>query len=54
MAFSRLGAGLDEEPADNFVDHIGLADTRCVTGGFSECDFVPLPIEHMPQIRPSD
>ncbi len=37
-----------------WVDHVGSAGTRYVTGDFAECDLLPPPVERMPQIRPPD
>ncbi len=37
-----------------WVDHVGSAGTRYVTGDFADCDLAPPPIERMPQIRPPD
>jgi CRISPR-associated protein Cas5t len=37
-----------------WVDHVGSAGTRYVTGDLVECDLAPPPIERMPQVRPPD
>jgi hypothetical protein len=37
-----------------WVDQVGSAGTRYVTGDLAECDLAPPPIERMPQIRPPD
>ena len=37
-----------------WVDHVGSAGTRYVTGDFAECDLSTPPVERMPQIRPPD
>jgi CRISPR-associated protein Cas5t len=37
-----------------WVDHVGSAGTRYVTGDLAECALAPPPIERMPQIRPPD
>jgi CRISPR-associated protein Cas5t len=37
-----------------WVDHVGSAGTRYVTGDFADCDLAPPPVDRMPQIRPPD
>jgi CRISPR-associated protein Cas5t len=37
-----------------WVDHVGSAGTRYVTGDLVECDLAPPAIERMPEIRPPD
>jgi CRISPR-associated protein Cas5t len=37
-----------------WVDHVGSARTRYVTGDLVECDLAPPPIERMPQIIPPE